>query len=98
MNPPAILDPVIMNLSQYYQNPLCLEPLDADPDKKGVKSDHRIVFVKPISSINNKSSSPISVINNNRYSIFCLIFTFINNCPTKRGFSSLCCSHLLYSV
>ena len=36
MNPPAILDPIIMTLSRYYQEPLCLDPLDSDPDKNGV--------------------------------------------------------------
>ena len=54
LNPPAILDPVIMTLSHLYQEPLCLEPLDADPDKNGTKSDHRIVLGKPINIIDNK--------------------------------------------
>ena len=54
MNPPAILDPIISTFSNYYQEPLCLEPLDADPDKNGVKSDHRIVISRPINTINNK--------------------------------------------
>ena len=31
MNPPAILDPIIMTLACYYQEPECLEPLDYDP-------------------------------------------------------------------
>ena len=48
--PPAILDPVIMTLSKCYQ-----EPLDSDPDKNGIESDHRIVLCRPISTINNKS-------------------------------------------
>ena len=43
-----------MTLSHLYQKPLCLEPLDADPDKNGQKSDHRIVISKPISVVNNK--------------------------------------------
>ena len=55
MDPPAILDPIITTLSQFYQEPLCLDPLDADPDKNGVKSDHRIVVARAISTINNKS-------------------------------------------
>ena len=38
LNPPAILDPIISTLSCYYQEPQCLEPLDADEGKKGVKS------------------------------------------------------------
>ena len=54
LDPPAILDPIIMTLSHLYQQPLCLDPLDADPDKNGVKSDHRIVISKPISIVNNK--------------------------------------------
>ena len=54
MEPPAILDPIIMTLSHLYQQPRCLEPLDADPDTNGKKSDHRIVISKPISVINNK--------------------------------------------
>ena len=31
----AIIDPVMMTLSQYYQEPLCLDPLGPDPDKDG---------------------------------------------------------------
>ena len=54
MNPPAILDSIITTFSNYYQEPLCLEPLDADPDKNGVKSDHRSVISRPINTINNK--------------------------------------------
>ena len=55
MDPPAILDPTITTISKFYQEPMCLEPLDADPDKNGVKSDHRIVLMRPINTINNKS-------------------------------------------
>ena len=29
------IDPVMMTLSQYYQEPLCLDPLGPDPDKDG---------------------------------------------------------------
>ena len=55
LDPPKLLDPIITTLSVYYQRPMCLEPSDADPDKKGKKADHRIVVAKPISVINNKS-------------------------------------------
>ena len=48
-----ILDPIITTLSGYYQSPICLPPLDNDPDKNGSPSDHMIVFMKPIDSINN---------------------------------------------
>ena len=51
-----ILDPIMMTFSQYYQEPLCLDPLDPDPDKDGKKSDHRIVLMKPINTIENKSA------------------------------------------
>ena len=39
-----------------YQEPVCLEPLDADEDKVGTKSDHRIVISRPINTFNNKCS------------------------------------------
>ena len=54
MNPPALLDPIITTMTKFYQEPICLEPLDVDEDKIGSKSDHKIVVVRPINSINNK--------------------------------------------
>ena len=51
-----MLDPIIMTLSSYYQEPEVLDPLDPDPDKDGKPADHKIVLQKPISVINNKSS------------------------------------------
>ena len=62
LNPPAILDPVIMTLSTYYQEPEDLEPLDPDPDKNGVKSDHSIPLVRPIDVLNNKGSGSTKII------------------------------------
>ena len=56
MNPPAILDPIIMTLSNFYQKPVCLDPLDSDPEKNWAKSDHKIVVAKPITSINNRTT------------------------------------------
>ena len=53
LDPPQMLDPIITTLSKYYQTPICLPPLDNDPDKDGSPSDHLIVFMKPIDSINN---------------------------------------------
>ena len=55
MDPPALLDPIITTLSNFYQEPMCLDPLDSDPEKNGVKSDHRIVLARAISTINNKA-------------------------------------------
>ena len=62
MAPPAILDPVIMSLSNLYQEPVCLEPLDADEDKVGTKSDHRIVIARPITVINNRCTRQTRVV------------------------------------
>ena len=59
LNPPAILYPVLTTLSNFYQVPECLDPLDNDPDKNGKPSDHKIVLVKPVNTINNKSSRKV---------------------------------------
>ena len=56
MDPPAILDPIITTLAHFYQEPVCLEPLDADHDKNGKPSDHKIVLARAITTINNKST------------------------------------------
>ena len=56
LNPPAILDPIITTLSNLYQEPVCTEPLEADCDKIGAPSDHRIVICKPINTVENKCS------------------------------------------
>ena len=54
LNPPAILDPIITTLGQYYQLPVCLPPLGPDLGSGGQDSDHLIVVTRPISTINNK--------------------------------------------
>ena len=54
-----MLDPIMMTLSSFYQEPWVLEPLDPDPDKNGKPSDHKIVLAKPISIIDNKSARSI---------------------------------------
>ena len=51
-----MLDPIITTLSKYYQTPVCLPPLDNDPDKTGVPSDHMIVYMKAIDAISNNSA------------------------------------------
>ena len=50
-----LLDPVITNLSCYYQTPEYLDPLCPDSQMTGKPSDHRIILVRPINVINNKS-------------------------------------------
>ena len=49
-----MLDPILSTLGCYYQQPVCLPPLDADPDSNGSPSDHLIVVMRPVDSINNK--------------------------------------------
>ena len=56
LDPPAMLDPIMMTLSHLYQEPVCLDPLDADPDKNGKPADHLIVVSKPINILENKCS------------------------------------------
>ena len=56
LNPPRILDPIITTLSNYYQKPLILPPLDSDPDKNGKPSDYKIVKMKPINTVENISA------------------------------------------
>ena len=40
-------------MSNYFQEPDILPPLDNDPDKNGKPSDHKIVVMKPIDMVNN---------------------------------------------
>ena len=51
----SIIDPIIMTLSSFYQEPEYLDPLDSDPESNGKKSDHKIIISRPITVINNKS-------------------------------------------
>ena len=53
LDPERILDPIITDLSKYYQIPVVLPPLDNDPDKDGSPSDHLMPFMEPINSFNN---------------------------------------------
>jgi hypothetical protein len=54
LNPPAMLDPIMSTLGAYYQQPVCLPPLDPDPDTNGKPADHLIVDMKPVNALNNK--------------------------------------------
>ena len=56
LNPDRILDNVINDLSEFYQSPKCLPPLDADQGSGGKPSDHLTVVMEPISVINNEST------------------------------------------
>ena len=54
LNPDHILDNIITDLAAWYQTPECLPPLGADPGSGGKPSDHLIVVMEPISTIDNK--------------------------------------------
>jgi hypothetical protein len=47
----TMLDPVFTTLHKYYQEPEIKPPLDNDPGNDGKPSDHKIIYVKPISNI-----------------------------------------------
>ena len=57
-----MLDPIITTLSKYYQSPVCLPPLDSDPDKNGSPSDHMIVHMVPIDSVNNNPARKLKIV------------------------------------
>ena len=40
-------------MSKWYQSPICLPALDADEGSGGVPSDHLIVMMKPLTSLEN---------------------------------------------
>ena len=53
LNPPAIIDILVTDLHQFYQKPICDDPLEADDDKSGSPSDHFMVVMEPINAISN---------------------------------------------
>ena len=56
LTPPQVLDVIITDLHRYYQSPVVSDPLDVDPDKAGVASDHRMVVMSPIGTFNDKKT------------------------------------------
>ena len=59
LNPPAMLDPIIMTLGSFYQTHVIHPPLDPDPDSNGSPSDHLIPVMKPVDTINNKPARTV---------------------------------------
>ena len=53
------MDPIITTLSNYYQEPVCLPPLDPDPDTHGKPADHMMVVMKPLSVLSNKPARAV---------------------------------------
>ena len=54
MNPPRMLDPILTTMSKFYQPPVCIPPLDPDPDSNGSPADHLMVEMHPICTLNNR--------------------------------------------
>ena len=42
LSPPEILNPIITTLGAWYQTPICLPPMSADPGTDGQEKDHLI--------------------------------------------------------
>ena len=53
MNPPRMLDPILTKMSKFYQAPICIPPLDPDPESNGSPADHLMVEMHPITTLNN---------------------------------------------
>ena len=56
LKPDRILDNIITDLAKWYQSPICLAPLDANPGTGGKPSDLLTVVMKPVSVLNNKAA------------------------------------------
>ena len=50
----SILDPIITDLHLFYQVPKIEEPLDSDSDKNGAPSDHKMVLMVPLNTVDNR--------------------------------------------
>ena len=51
LNPPAILDPIITSLAQYYEEPVMKPPINPNVNVRGAPSDHLTVLMRPLSSL-----------------------------------------------
>merc|ERR1712130_918795 len=49
----GILDQIITDLHSYYQTPVLDDPLEVDDDKVGSNSDHLMVRLVPLNTVNN---------------------------------------------
>ena len=56
LNPDQILEVIITDLYKYYLTPVVKDPLEPDPDKAGVASDHLTVVMSPIGSFNDRKT------------------------------------------
>ena len=56
LNPDNILDNIITDLSSWYQEPICLPPVDADIGSRGKSSDHLTVVMELVTNFYNRAS------------------------------------------
>ena len=63
----SILDPIITDLHPFYQVPTVMEPLEADTDS-GEMSDHKIVLMKPLNTIDNEKKIELKTIETREFS------------------------------
>ena len=56
LNPDNILDNIITDLSSWYQEPICLPPIDADIGSRGKSSDHLTVVMELVTNFDNRAS------------------------------------------
>ena len=59
----GILDPIITDLTKYYNVPECLKPLNADCICHRKPSDHKMILLKPLAKFNNKIKRKQRVVN-----------------------------------
>ena len=55
----SVTHSVLSTLSNLYQPPEILPPLDNDPEKNGKPSDHNIVVVEPISELKSNCARQV---------------------------------------
>ena len=56
LNPDNILDNIITDLSSWYQEPICLPPVDSDIGSRGKSSDHLTVVMELVTNFDNRAS------------------------------------------
>ena len=54
LNPDQVLDPIITTMGRWYQTPVCLAPVEADPGTGGKNSDHLIPTMSSVDMVNNR--------------------------------------------
>ena len=56
MNPPRLLDPILTTMSKFYQPPICIPPLDTDPNSNDSPAENLMNEMGPVFTQNNRSA------------------------------------------